>query len=406
MKKMAIVAPSDSPIPAVCGGAVETLTTYFLTENEKKPTFEIDVYCCCNKNLDGMLFNYTHIMQVQKPLFHKIIKMYCSIINRLYTMLNISKARFYFDKHIAKSIDYSKKYDYILIENNMNVFKYILKYRLGNEKLYFHLHNDVGDSAYKNKSLCQLVYRNCAGIFCASKYLFKRFEDVVEGDYYGKIKLLTNCVDFHMFTTQSDNIVNDIKNKYGIENDEYIVLYSGRITPEKGVLELVQAVRSIDKDVHMRCIVIGGNWFGSRKENAYMNLIRELAREDNRIILLGYIEYKDMAKYYQLADLTIVPSKWEEPFGMVALEALSMGCPIAVTKKGGLKNIPNDLCGDYIENEPSMQEGIRKVILKNMYRTKQEQNDRRVNAYNRAHEDFYDTNQYFEILKEEIINNE
>lgn len=69
MKKLAIIAPADSPIPAVCGGAVETLTTNIIEENEINPHFYIDVYCAKNSKLDSLKFNYCNIVQIERPSF-------------------------------------------------------------------------------------------------------------------------------------------------------------------------------------------------------------------------------------------------------------------------------------------------------------------------------------------------
>ena len=43
MKRIAIISPSELPIPSLKGGAIETLTTYIVNENEKNKLFEIDV---------------------------------------------------------------------------------------------------------------------------------------------------------------------------------------------------------------------------------------------------------------------------------------------------------------------------------------------------------------------------
>lgn len=401
MKKLAIIAPSDSPIPALLGGAVETLTTYFITENELNPAFEIDVYCVRNKKLDDISYRYTNIIQIERPYAYKLRKLWCSIYNRLASFAGIQKALFYLDKHMAKSIQYEKKYDFILVENNMNVFEYILKYRNGTEKLFFHLHNDVIDSVYKNKRLCEAVYNNCEKVFCASDYLLERMDYAVGGDRCKKNKLLTNCIDYDLFKAHSEDEITKTRNSLNIEQNDYVILYSGRITEEKGVLELVQAISQTDNN-SIKCLIIGGNWFGSRKEETYIETIKRIVENDNRFIMVGQIDYKMLPIYYQLSDLTIIPSKWQEPFGMVALEALTMGCPIAITNRGGLKNIPDNNCSDVIDESEGLIIGIQKVISKNIDRSEEEKDARRKSAYKRAHDVFYGPKVYFDILRGEL----
>lgn len=404
MKKMAIIAPSDFPIPAVCGGAVENLTSYFIFENEKNPVFRIDVYCAENKELNDFGFEYCNIIQLAPPRYKKIRQMYCAVFNRIAKRLKIQKAKFYFDKYMADSILYSNGYDLILIENNMNIFEHVFKQINGNEKIYFHLHNDVIESEYKNRRLCKLVYKNCEKIFCASRYLKERFELACGMDIHKKIRLLTNCIDFNNFHIFANEKINELRKRFDIEEDEYVILYSGRIAPEKGVLELVNAIVNLPEDMKVRCIVVGGSWFGTHSENGYLNQLKNKADGyKKRFIFTGYCSYKEMPLLYQMADITVVPSKWEEPFGMVALEALAMGCPLIITKKGGLKEIPDDKCAYFIEDMDNLTEMIGKMINKHYYCSEFQKQYMRRYAVEKVQKDFYGTEEYFNRLSEEVL---
>lgn len=404
MKKMAIIAPSDSPIPAVCGGAVETLTSYFIIENEKKPFFKIDVYCAENNKLNNYNFEYCNIIQLVPPRLKKMKKIYCSLYNKAANLLKIQRAQFYFDKYMVDSIRYSNNYDFILIENNMNIFELILGRISRGEKLYFHLHNDVIESVYKNTRLCRLAYDNCEKIFCASQYLKERFELACEGDLYRKIRLLTNCIDFSVFRIGAAERVVELREKYNIVKDEYVILYSGRIAPEKGVLELVSAVVELPKDMKIRCIIAGGNWFGTRDENTYLAKLKSKADEHKeRFVFAGYCSYEDMPLMYQMADITVVPSKWEEPFGMVALEALAMGCPLIVTKRGGLKDIPDKTCAYFIDDIENLKEWIGRLINMHYHCSEIQKQRMRTCAIEKAKRDFYGIEEYFNIFKGEVL---
>ena len=405
MKKLAIIAPSDFPIPSVCGGAVENLTSYFIFENEKKPIFRIDVYCAENQELNDLCFEHCNIIQLALPKYKKIRKIYCAVFNRIAKQLKIQKAKFYFDKYMADSVIYSNDYNFILVENNMNVFEYLLRRINGNEKLYFHLHNDVIESAYKNKRLCKMVYENCEKVFCASQYLKERFELACETDVHKKIRLLTNCVDFSVFRICADEKMNELRKKFSIEKDEYVILYSGRITPEKGVLELVNAIVNLPEAMKVRCIVVGGSWFRTHSENEYLNQLKNKADEyKKRFIFTGYCSYKEIPLLYQLADITVVPSKWEEPFGMVALEALAMGCPLIVTKKGGLKEIPDDKCAYFIDDMDHLTEMVGEMICKHYYCSEAQKQYMRRCAIEKVQKDFYGTEEYFSRLSKEVLN--
>jgi len=54
---------------------------------------------------------------------------------------------------------------------------------------------------------------------------------------------------------------------------------------------------------------------------------------------VGKIAQEDMPRAYQEADICVVPSVWNEPFGIVALEAMASGLPVCATRAGGLQEI-------------------------------------------------------------------
>lgn len=57
---------------------------------------------------------------------------------------------------------------------------------------------------------------------------------------------------------------------------------------------------------------------------------------------LGWVSHQDMPALYADAAVCVVPSVWEEPFGLVAVEAMAAGCPVAASRCGGLADIVVD----------------------------------------------------------------
>ena len=60
---------------------------------------------------------------------------------------------------------------------------------------------------------------------------------------------------------------------------------------------------------------------------------------DERFKAIGWHDHAAIMKLYQHADLCVVPSIWEEPFGLVAVEAMASGRPVCVSRVGGLQDI-------------------------------------------------------------------
>jgi glycosyltransferase involved in cell wall biosynthesis len=105
-----------------------------------------------------------------------------------------------------------------------------------------------------------------------------------------------------------------------------VVGYLGRLSPEKGVGVLIEAMGLITaRDVHL---VIAGS--GGGEEEAQ---IHRAASRDPRISFVGV---QDKDAFFAMVDVVAVPSQWYEPFGRTAFEAAMAGKPVALSDVGGL----------------------------------------------------------------------
>ena len=77
--------------------------------------------------------------------------------------------------------------------------------------------------------------------------------------------------------------------------------------------------------------------------------------------------YKETLEEMKKALVVIVPSRWQEPFGRVALEALMLGTPVIASRRGGLAEIvSNGKTGILVEpNVEDIAEALRLIIKKN-----------------------------------------
>jgi glycosyltransferase involved in cell wall biosynthesis len=124
---------------------------------------------------------------------------------------------------------------------------------------------------------------------------------------------------------------------------EKIVLYVGRLVPNKGVDDLIDAISIISKkDSRVKLIIIGS---GDRRIEKYL---RECVKEsgiDDRVVFNGPVVEK-LPKFYSMADVTVLPSVYRnrfgtyypepEAFGLVLAESMSCGTPVVATKVGGV----------------------------------------------------------------------
>lgn len=92
------------------------------------------------------------------------------------------------------------------------------------------------------------------------------------------------------------------RRELGISEDAFVVLYAGKLTPGKGGLLLAQALeKELSHDREVAVVVVG-----STDPDEYGKQVDEtLARSENRLLRFGTQNYRDLAKFYQAADLAL-----------------------------------------------------------------------------------------------------
>ncbi|WP_370781951.1 glycosyltransferase family 4 protein [[Ruminococcus] lactaris] len=125
----------------------------------------------------------------------------------------------------------------------------------------------------------------------------------------------------------------EVRKKYGIDEDDFVYGFVGRITRDKGINELLEAYFSLNTDAKL--FLVGGI-----EENHKLNLdLLNKAIEDKNVIFVGNVT--DVEKYYATMDVLILPS-YREGFGNVIIEAGVMGTPAIVSNIPGPKDAIRD----------------------------------------------------------------
>jgi glycosyltransferase involved in cell wall biosynthesis len=162
-----------------------------------------------------------------------------------------------------------------------------------------------------------------------------------------------------------------IDEKYDLKGKR-VILFTGRLTPQKGVDYLIKAARQIKGEV----LILGD---GPERANL-QKLIDTLKVTNCRI--LGYMkpsEQVNFKAFYARADVYVAPSTWKEPLGLVILEAMAAKTPVIATRAGGIMSLVKDGYNGYLVhvrnsaeiatrvNELLENESLRKKMAERSY---------------------------------------
>jgi len=143
---------------------------------------------------------------------------------------------------------------------------------------------------------------------------------------------------------------------------EKLILFVGRIVADKGADAFAAAcAAALPHLPGWRAEMLGADRFGTGgPDTAFERRTRALA-EAAGVPLLGYREHPVILEAMARAAIVVVPSRWEEPFGLVALEAMASGAALICSRRGGLPEVAGD-AALYADPEPdALAAAIRKL---------------------------------------------
>jgi len=173
-----------------------------------------------------------------------------------------------------------------------------------------------------------------------------------------KIEVIPNAVDMEKYEKDIDRA--QVKRRYGLDPYEKLVLFIGRLVPQKGVEYLIWAVPSIVRSrPEARFIIAGDGWSRSYLEGLAMS-----TGHGDKIRFVGFVPDSDLVELTMSADVLVIPSVYE-PFGIVALEGMAAGVPVVAGNVGGLSEIiEHERTGVlvYPRNAESIAWGVNRVL--------------------------------------------
>lgn len=373
-KTICMINSCELTVPAVHGGAIETLINILIDQNEieHKVDFIVVTNYVQEAELISRKYKYTKFIYIprdeeQDEKFNRKLDFLRKVLKKC---LNGKNCIPYGWKHFELIRNFKLRHlktDYIVAEGGTYYsFKYFSK-RFGRDKLYLHVHHELfADELLDN------IFGHIIGVsnFALQQYMSRSSLPPDRG------RVVYNCIDEDVFiNTISDDERYGLRKQLGLEKDDYIVIYSGRIVPEKGVEQLINAILSLPKE-NIKLIIAGGirSALGGVSDY-YKKIIRMIEQSERRIKYLGYLDNALMYKYYQMSDVQVVPSIWEEVAGLVTIEGMLSGIPLIVTNSGGMVEYVADDSIIKVERGEQLTQNIAAAIM-HLYNNPQEARQR------------------------------
>ena len=357
--RIAILTSGILPVPAVQGGAVENLIDFYLYYNNQHHLHDITIYSIWHKDIkkhDSLKSTVNHYRYI------KVNSVWARIKKRIYYFTHG-------DEYYHNSIEYyleqsmhhlvRQNYDIILLENRPG---YALK--LTNKtkaKLVYHLHNEkLSRQTLQNRRL----YDAASCILTVSDFISNQIKTLFPNDT--KCITIHNGINREAFSKGAS--FNIHRSTYNLNNDDFVLVYSGRINSDKGVMELIEAINIINHNKKIKLLIIGSSFFGNTNtEDTYFQSLKEKAqRLENQIVFTGFIPYLQMPGYLKLADAAVIPSIWDDPFPTTVLEAQAMGLPIITTRRGGIPEEVTEENAILLDTDKNFVKNLANAIL-NLY---------------------------------------
>lgn len=197
---------------------------------------------------------------------------------------------------------------------------------------------------------------------------------------------------------RSDDIRREMRERAGIPENAIVLLYAGRISPEKNIGLLIDLMKILSKDSkHDYRLLIAGagpqaDWLSEQGEKF----------APGKIVMLGHLDKGTLSGYYANADVFVHPNP-KEPFGIAPLEAMASGVPTVAPNAGGILSYADNENAWLVEptgdafaaaiseviDDPELRERkVEKALATARANTREVSTDRLFATYDRIYEDF------------------
>lgn len=311
-KKVLMVAGPFHPVPPLRGAAVETWmyeVSKRLTSFEPHIVSIADPFYPAREHKEGIFFYRIHFSRLYKRLFQKLTK-----LDPLSYPKRVAQIIAEVDPDIVHMHQFTRWLD--------QMTKVISKESM---KTILHMHNE--SSVIPETEVDAFV--GCSK-FIVDSYAKTALRSKSFSHLYCGVDL-TRFMPFWQVQPLRD----DVRSRFGIGRDEFICLYVGRISPEKGLEHFIQSALLLQETDNVRFFVVGDMPQKGERRRYADDMMRMAAPLGDKIKFVGDFPPRKIHLLYLLGDLLVLPSN-SEAFSMVGIEAMATGLPVIASQKGGI----------------------------------------------------------------------
>lgn len=363
-KKVLLITPGMFPVPAVSGGAVETLITNLLDVNEKQKKVSFILTSVFDKKAAVKKYHDSKIYYFKNGILknHKVFFLLCAfrwiifrLANKMHGKGKANKNKrpigFFVFQHFC--IAKKEKVDIVVLENISNPEVYsLLKDLVGEDNIYNHLHWVRIGKISERQAIPNSI----------SSGEYGKREWVKEKPDYGKNLVLYDGININDFSKPLNNRSVE-REKLGFSDQDIVVLFCGRFLQIKGISQLLDAFDKIKNVSNIKLLLIGSAQYSKNIITEFSKEIIERATQMENVVYPGYIPNEEMPKYYALSDILTVPSTGHEAAGLVAIEGMAAGLPLIITQSGAMVEYVSDECAIKLPIDSELSNNLAKYII-------------------------------------------
>lgn len=364
---IAIITSGFLPVPATKGGAVENLIENFINKNEDEKYCNFTIFSEYEERAveEAKRYKNSNIIFIKSNLFvdllDKLTFMFAKYILR---KTNSHSYRFIFRRinYLNKVSIYLKNnmYDKVILENHPTQYlalKWRDNYKKYKDKYYYHCHNEFTEFYG-----CKDIINNTKMFISVSEYISKSLQKTLNKSG-NQFKVLRNGIDQEKFNIYISEVEKEeLQKKYNIQKNEKVLIFTGRVVPEKGVKELLESLKKV-KSTNYKLLVVGSALNDIKTKTQYQleveNIVNTLR---DKVVFTGFIKYVDIAKLYKIADIAVLPSIWDDPAPLTVIESLVCGLPIISTQSGGIPEYAMNGAAFLLKRDHNLIENLAKSI--------------------------------------------